>query len=83
MSLLSKSEIQFLQGRKQISKSYEYKLMSIIRKKLANFLNVELDLLAPLIRESNLTKISKCMSPLKATSPASNKAIHHRTRENC
>jgi hypothetical protein len=65
MPLLSKSETQYLRGEKPVSKSYEYKLMSIVRKKLATFLNVQLDL-APLLREANLTKISKCMSPLKA-----------------
>jgi len=38
MPLLSKSEIQFLQCQKQVSKSYEYKLKSIIKKKVSNLL---------------------------------------------
>jgi hypothetical protein len=48
MSLLSKSEIQFLQGQKQVSKSYEYKLKSIIKKKLSLLVDKELPLLAKL-----------------------------------
>jgi hypothetical protein len=46
MPLLSNSEILFLQGQKQVSKSYEYKLKSIIKKKLANLLDNEIPLLA-------------------------------------
>lgn len=42
MSLLSKAEVQFLQGQKQqVSKSYEYKLKSILKKKLASLLDKE------------------------------------------
>jgi hypothetical protein len=44
MCLLSKSEIQFLQGQKQISKSYEYKLKSIIKKKISILLDKEIPL---------------------------------------
>ena len=36
--LLSKAEIPFLKDQKQVSKLYEYKLKSIIRKKVANLL---------------------------------------------
>jgi hypothetical protein len=42
MPILSKSEIQFLQGQKQISKSYEYKLKSIIKKKISNLIDKEI-----------------------------------------
>lgn len=42
MSLLSKSEIQYLQGKKQVSKSYEYKLRSLIKKKVANLMDKEI-----------------------------------------
>ncbi len=60
MSLLSKSEIQFLQGQKQVSKSYEYKLKSIIKRKISTLLEKELPLLSHLFPNlSNLTKNSK------------------------
>ena len=42
MSLLSKSEIQYLQGQKQVSGSYEHKLRSIIKKKVANLIAKEI-----------------------------------------
>jgi hypothetical protein len=51
MSLLSKSEIQFLQGHKKVSKSYEYKLRSIIRKKIFRLLDKDLPLLSVLSRD--------------------------------
>ena len=59
MSLLSKSEIQFLQGQKQVSKSYEYKLKSIIKRKLTTLLDREIPLLSSLFPNLDLTKISK------------------------
>jgi hypothetical protein len=51
MSLLSKAEVQFLQGQKQVSKSYEYKLKSIIKKKISLLVDKELPLLAKLFTE--------------------------------
>jgi hypothetical protein len=42
MPILFKSEIQFLQGQKQISKFYEYKLKSIIKKKISNLIDKEI-----------------------------------------
>lgn len=71
MSLLSKSEIQFLKRQKQVTKSYEYKLKSIIKKKVTSFLDVELNLLSPLL-QTILTENSKSMSPLNATNPRMN-----------
>jgi hypothetical protein len=59
MSLLSKGELQFLQGQKQVSKSYEYKLKSILRKKISNFLDKDLPLLSPLFPNLDLTRFSK------------------------
>ncbi len=59
MSLLSRSEIQFLQGQKQVSKSYEYKIKSVMKRKLANLLDKELPLLSLLFPNLNLTKFSK------------------------
>ncbi len=57
--MLSKAEVLYLQGEKQVSDSYEYKLKSIFRKKIANFLDKELPLLTSLFPDLNLTKISK------------------------
>jgi hypothetical protein len=59
MSLLSKSEIQFLQVQKHVSKSYEYKLKSIIKKKITTLLEKELPLFPHLFPNLNLTKNSK------------------------
>jgi hypothetical protein len=60
MSLLSKTEIQFLQGQKQVSKSYEYKLKSIIKGKICTLFEKELPLLSQMFPDLlNLTKISK------------------------
>jgi hypothetical protein len=59
MSLLSKSELQFLQGQKQVSKSYEYKLKSIIKRKVSTLLEKELPLLSCLFPNLDLTKNSK------------------------
>ncbi len=59
MSLLSKSEVQFLRGQKQVSKSYEYKLKSIIRKKMTHLLDKELPLLSKSFPDAGLTKFSK------------------------
>ena len=72
MSLLSKTEVQYLQGQKVVSKSYEYKLRSIIKKKVATLLDQELPLISSLFPNLNLTKNSKERSPLKATIPGSN-----------
>jgi hypothetical protein len=51
MSFLSKAGVQYLQGRKQISKSYVYKLKSILKKKLSLLVDKELPLLAKLFTE--------------------------------
>ncbi len=80
MSLLSKSEIQYLQGQKKVSRSYEYKLKSIIKKKVSNLMDKEIPLLSSLFpnpdltefgkmfdefKEKDLTKISKAPKPAK------------------
>ena len=59
MPLFSKSEIQFLQGQKQVSKSYEYKIKSIIKKKTSTLMYKELPLLVKLFPDYNLTITSK------------------------
>lgn len=68
MSLLSKAEISYLQGKKQVSKSYEYKLKSIIRKKITNLLNNELPLLSPLFSSAiNLDSLNKLLTGVNNT----------------
>lgn len=59
MPLLSKYEVQFLLGDKQVSKSYEYKLKSIIKKKLTTLLEKELPLLSSNLLDIDLTTFSK------------------------
>ncbi len=57
--MLSKAEVQYLQGQKQLSKSYEYKIKSII-KILINLLDRDLPLLSTLFPNLlDLTKFSK------------------------
>ena len=59
MSLLSKAEIEYLEGKKKVPKSYEYKLKSIIKRKISNLFKKELPLLGPLFPNLDLTKFSK------------------------
>ncbi|MBA3978122.1 MAG: hypothetical protein H0X50_08040 [Nitrosopumilus sp.] len=56
MSLLSKDELQYLQVQKQVSQPYEYKLKSIIKKKIAILRDLELPLLVRLFPTLDLTK---------------------------
>src|SRR3954447_25970995 len=58
MSFLSKTELQFLQGQKQVSKSYEYKIKSILKKKLSVLLEKDLPLLSNFFPKINLDIIS-------------------------
>ena len=67
MSLLSKSEIQFLQGQKQVSRSYEYKLKSVIYSKVSAFLQHELPLLA--INHFIDLDVFKCLGKAKIVVP--------------
>ena len=62
MSLLSKAEVQYLQGHKQVSRSYEYKLKSIVKKKLSKLIDKELPLLSS-NANFDLTKFSKVRNP--------------------
>ena len=57
--MLSRAEILYLQGQKQVSKSYERKLKCLIRKKI-EVLQKELPLLSKLLRNgvSSLVEIS-------------------------
>ena len=61
MSLLSKAEVQYLQGQKQVSKSYEYKIKSIIKRKISKLIENELPLLSQLFPNLDLTKFSKVL----------------------
>ena len=45
LSLLSKTELEWILGNKHISKSFEYKIKSTIKKKIDQLLNFELPLL--------------------------------------
>ena len=44
-SLLTKTELEWILGKNQISKSFEYKIKISLRKKIDQFLNFELPLL--------------------------------------
>ena len=60
--MLSRTEVLYLQGQKHLSKSYEYKIRSILKKKLAKLLDNDLPLLSSLFPDLlNLTKFSKVM----------------------
>ena len=58
MPLFSKSEIQFLQGQKQVSKSYEYKIKSIIKKKISGSFGKGVTFTIKLFPDYDLTIIS-------------------------
>jgi hypothetical protein len=75
VSLLSKSEILFLQGQKQVSKSYDYKLKSTIRKKVANLMAKEVPLPSSLFPKLDLAGVGKERSLLKAAISGSNPAL--------
>jgi uncharacterized protein YjgD (DUF1641 family) len=61
ISLLSKAETQFLNGKRQVSKSYEYRLKSIIKKKLSCLIDQEIPLISQLFPALDLTKFSKVL----------------------
>jgi len=44
-ALLTKSEAEWLLGKKQVSKNYEYRLRSVIKSKLQTFTELEVPLL--------------------------------------
>ena len=54
LSFLSKTELEWLLGKKHVSGSYNRKIKSQIRKKLENFENFEL----PLLIEKGLLSLS-------------------------
>jgi hypothetical protein len=72
MPLLSKSEVLYLQGQNKVSKSYEYKLRSVIMKKVANLLDKEVPLLSALFPNLNLTEFGKEVGSFESQIPGSN-----------
>ena len=52
-------KFNILQDQKQVSKSYEYKLKSVIKRKISTLLEKELPLLSKLFPNLDLTKNSK------------------------
>ena len=60
--MLSKAEIQYLKGQKQVSKSFEYKLKHSILKKVDSFFKNEL----PLLRENHVLELLSIKSLGKA-----------------
>ena len=60
--MLSKAEILYLQGQKQVSKSFEYKIKHSIKRKVASFLNTEL----PLLQENHILDLTSIKSLGKA-----------------
>jgi hypothetical protein len=81
MPLLSKSEVLYLQGQKRVSRSYEYKLKSIIRKKMANLRDKEIPLLSSLFPNIDLTKFGKTFNYIQASKDLTNfgKAANNET----
>ena len=65
MSLVSKSKVLFLQGQKKVSKSYEYKLKSIIKKKVSNLLDIGIPILSSFFLKLNLTESGKELDGVK------------------
>lgn len=80
MSLLSKAEVQYLEGHKQLSKSYERKLKCIIRKK-ADGLKKDIHLLTKLIPIEqifdfeDLFAVSKAKTDQKSATEISNSSL--------
>ena len=64
LSFLSKTELEWLLGKKQLSGNYNRKIKSHIRKKLENFEKFELPLLLEkgLISLSSVTKFSNTVT---------------------
>jgi hypothetical protein len=84
MSLLSKAEVQYLEVNKQVSKSYEYKLKSIIKRKISKLIEKDLPLLCQLFPMPDHTKISKVRNiknkPLDLTKNSKTKITHNPTQ---
>ncbi len=55
----SKVQVELLQRQKQVSKSYEYKIRSLLKRKISKLIEKELPLLSELFPNLDLTKFSK------------------------
>jgi hypothetical protein len=65
-ALLTRSEVEWLKGSKNVSKAYEYKLKSELKSKLRTFTELELPLLAKagyIQNNNDLTAYSKILTP--------------------
>ena len=65
--MLSKAEILYLQGQKQVSQSYERKLKCLIRKKL-DVLQIELPLLSKLFNWQK-DSVIHCLNQVREPGP--------------
>ena len=72
-SILTTSEIAWLTGKKQVSKVYEYRIRSDIKKKLQIFQQLELPLLA---QNGFLDELSVFTQKLSANTQIPNSTIH-------
>jgi hypothetical protein len=77
--MLSKAEIQYLQGQKQVSKSYERKLKCLIKKKIDS-LQKELPLLSKLFGDNIESVFSQCASEKEELPQLSNKEYGNQLR---
>ena len=68
--MLSKAEVQYLQGQKQVSQSYERKLKCLIRKKI-EVLQMELPLLSKLLTGKRILSSTAC-DQVREPGPISN-----------
>ena len=60
--MLSKAEVQYLQGQKHVSKTFEYKIKHSTKRKVDLFLNNEL----PLLQENHVLDLISIKSLGKA-----------------
>jgi|SRR5690242_16141125 hypothetical protein len=76
-ALLTKSELEWLQGNKQVSKSYSRYMKSTIRKKVEAFAENELPLIASKGLLEGLER-AKCLTGLHHRSPSFTEGDGHR-----
>ncbi len=72
LSLFSRTELEWLLGKKQLSGSYNRKIKSQIRRKINNFQNFEL----PLLIEKGLISFSPVTKYSNGVTKSSNTEIH-------
>ena len=62
LSLLTKTELEWLMGKKKVSKVYEYRMRSDIKKKLQIFQQSELPLLTSIELEELIFGVAKIVN---------------------